>query len=165
MRQRLASIVGVANMATAAMLLLSAGKVKSWEHSEKGPDVFGDYSISSSMKSEDGKGFLMVKEDFQGDWESPARIIYLFGQWPCAREESPVIRVWIDGWRKNIQGFPPVVAGGNCALVFDDLGEERNNLIRRINHGNTMQIKVSFYINAKFDIRGETLLLQGEAVK
>ena len=165
MRQRLASIAVVAITATALMLLLFAGKAKSWEHNQKGPDVFGDYSISSSMESEDGKGFLVVKEDFQGDWERPGRIIYLVGEWPCAREESPIIRVWIDGWRKNIQGLLPVVAGGNCVLVFDDQEEERNNLIRRINHGNTMQIKVSFYIHTKFDIRGETLLLQGEAVK
>ena len=163
MRQRLASITIVAITATALMLLLSAGKAKSWEHSQKGPDVFGDYSISSSMESEDGKGFLIVKEDFQGDWERPGRIIYLVGEWPCAKEESPIIRVWIDGWRKNIQGLLSV--GSDCVLIFNDLGEDRDNLIRRINHGNTMQIKVSFYINAKFDIRGETLLLQGEAVK
>lgn len=165
MRRRPASIAVVAITATALMLLLSAGKAKSWKHSQEGPDVFGDYSTSSSMKSEDGKGVLIVKEDFQGDWESPTRIIFLAGQWPCAREESPIIRVWIDGWRKNIQGLSPVVSGSNCVLIFGDPGEERNNLIRRINHGNTMQIKVSFYINAKFDIRGKTLLLQGEAVK
>lgn len=165
MSQRLASIAVAVTTTAALVLPLSAEKAMAWEHSQEGPDVFGDYSSSSSMKSEDGKGVLIVKEDFQGDWESPTRIIFMAGQWPCVREESPTIRVWIDGWRKNIQGLSPVVSGGNCLLIFGDPGEERNNLIRRINHGNTMQIKVSFYINAKFDIRGETLLLQGEAVK
>lgn len=163
MRRYLVFISVAAITAAAFGLPLAAGKAKAWEHSHEGPDVFGDYSISSTVRSEDGKGILMVKETFKDDWESPRRIITMLGQWYCAAEDSTILRVWIDGWRINIPGISQQV-DDLCILVFNEPGE-RDNLIRRINHGNMMQIKDSLFMSAKFDIKGKTLLLRGEAVK
>ena len=162
MRHRHAFIAALV-IAVALGLSLPAGKARAWEHNKEGPDVFGDYSASSFLRSEDGKGQLMVREAFKDDWKSVNRIIIMLGQWHCAGEDSTILRVWIDGWRKNIPGISQQV-DDLCLLVFNE-PEEVDNLITRINHGNMMQIKDSYFMSAKFDIRGETLILRGEAVK
>ena len=177
------AVVAVAVIATETLgFSLAAGEAKAWNwpiKKQERPDVFGEYSDFSFVKSEDEGLFLNVGESFQEHWAYPERYISISG--PCSpfrslKEEILVVKIWIDGWREDIMAnFRKDKVGFACSVnlladdKFNKFGKRwqaRNNLVRRINHGNMMQVKWRGRTHPiRFDISGETRFLQGEAVK
>ena len=145
---------------------------KTWKYEHEEPDVFGEYSSRSFVESKGDEGRLIVAEIVEEEWTRPRHLIGIALKESCPKKGVPVVKVWIDGWSDSIPAQAVEKNEGACTIGFFPhwrLAEETVNLIRRINHGNTMIAKWSNGPGEsrliKFKVGGATGFLQGESIK
>ena len=164
MRQRLASIAVAVITATALVLPLSAQKAKTWSYLDT--DVFENGASVSTADRRGRPAHLLISEYSEDDWKTISYYIWITLLEKGCLKKIPVVKVWIDGWRKDI---PTVNLPSRNICIVSLQPDNMANLMQRINQGNTIYIKWPNGLGEsrlfEFDISGEIALLQGGAAK